>query len=403
MPEFAYIAKDTRGSRVQGTISASGRREAFMALTGKSLFPLEVHDAVAAPAWSNPLGRRIKPDVVAANLSQLGDLLSGGVALLKALNVLADQAPQPAMKEILIQVRDAVADGTTLHDALAKHPQAFSDLTVNMVRAGSAGAFLEEALERTGEFLTRQQELKSKVKGAMAYPAFLAVAGLAVTVALIVFFVPKFSELFAKLEQQGGLPWATQMLLGLSDALSRYGILILAAIVGLFAAVRHYANTERGLRQIDAARLKIPFLGPVVQGYAVARFCRVLGTLLRNGVPILKSLEISSRATANRIFADAIEASSENISAGDELATPLAASGLFPPSVMAMIHVAEEANNLDHVLLLIADRIERQNEQRLDVLVRLLEPILLLVMGMLMFFVIVALLLPVFDMSSAIG
>jgi general secretion pathway protein F/type IV pilus assembly protein PilC len=272
-----------------------------------------------------------------------------------------------------------------------------------MVRAGSAGAFLEDALERTAEFLTLQEELKSKVRGAMAYPAFLAVAGTLVTIGLIVFFVPKFAELFVKLEQQGGLPWTTSALLGMSDFLSKYALLLVAGLVGLLGAGRHFAATDRGRRIIDTAKLRAPLVGSICCSYAVARFCRVLGTLLRNGVPLLKSLDISSRATANVIFADTIQASSENISSGDTLSGPLAASGLFPPPIMAMINVAEEANNLDHVLLLVADRIERRNAQRLEMLVRLLEPLLLLVMGALMLFVIVALLLPVFDMTSTVG
>jgi general secretion pathway protein F/type IV pilus assembly protein PilC len=161
--------------------------------------------------------------------------------------------------------------------------------------------------------------------------------------------------------------------------------------------------TDGGRHFVDGARLRLPLFGPISRGYAVARFCRVLGTLLRNGVPLLKSLDISSRATANIVFAETIHASAKNVSSGDTLAAPLATSGLFPPPVMAMIRVAEEANNLDHVLLHVADRIERRNGQQLEILVRLLEPVMLLLMGTVMLFVIVALLLPVFDMSSTMG
>jgi general secretion pathway protein F/type IV pilus assembly protein PilC len=405
MPEFVYQAKNTRGVSVQGTITAAGRREALVALTRKSLFPLQVENVAGGGGfWSrNPAGRRVSTELLADNLSQLADLLNNGVPLLKALDVLAAQTKNSALIQVLGKLRDEVADGTALDEAMAQHPQVFGELVVSMIHAGSAGAFMEEALQRTAEFLNMQEELKRKVKGAMAYPVFLAVVGAIVTVSMIVFFVPKFAELFAKLEAQGGLPWATIALLWLSDTLARFGLVLLAALAGLVVAARKLLETARGRRFIDAARMRVPLFGPISNGFAVARFCRVLGTLLKNGVPLLKSLDISSRATANVVFAETIRKSAENISSGDTLAAPLATSGLFPPPVMAMIRVAEEANNLDHVLLHIADRIERRNEQRLETLVRLLEPFMLLVMGTVMLFVIVALLLPVFDMSSAVG
>ncbi|MCA9260055.1 MAG: type II secretion system F family protein [Planctomycetales bacterium] len=405
MPEFHYQAKNPRGVRVEGSILAPGRREALAALAAKSLFPLKVTDSrqSSSPLQGIRWTKRVNAELLADNLSQLADLLTNGVPLLRSLEVLASQVRHEGLAETLTQVRDDVADGATLDEAMAKHPRVFSELIVNMVHAGGAGAFLEEALQRTADFLVMQEELKRKVKGAMAYPVFLAITGMVVTVALIVFFVPKFAELFAKLESQGGLPWATKALLWMSDSASTYGV---AALIGLTACgygASRFAATDRGKYLIDAIRLRAPLFGPIAQGYASARFCRVLGTLLRNGVPLLKSLDISSRATANMLFAETIRASAENVSSGDALAEPLGESGLFAPSVMAMIRVAEEANNLDHVLLQIAERIERRNGQQLEMLVRLLEPALLLLMGVVMLFVIVALLLPVFDMSSAVG
>ncbi len=406
MPEFAYIAKNSQGARVAGTIAAVGVREALASLARQSLFPVRVEAARQASGSllsRRPLGRRVKAEQIAANLSQLADLLQGGVPLLKSLDILAAQATNPTLREVLTKVRDDVADGAALDEAMADHPRVFGELIVGIVRAGSAGAFLEDALQRTAGFLQLQEELKHKVKGAMAYPVFLAVAGMAVTVALIVFFVPKFAELFAKLESQGGLPWPTMLLLWMSETLNRYGLLLAGVMMAAVAGCKRLVRTEKARRMIDLAKLQAPLFSPIFRGYAAARFCRVLGTLLRNGVPLLKSLEISSRATANRVFAEAILASAENISTGDTLSAPLAQSGLFSPPVMAMISVAEEANNLDHVLLQIADRIERRNEQQLEILVRLLEPMLLLIMGAIMLFVILALLLPVFEMSSTIG
>jgi general secretion pathway protein F/type IV pilus assembly protein PilC len=405
MPEFVYIAKNPQGQQVRGSISATGSREAIAALTQQALFPMRVDAAGGqrtGQGFSLRPAPRVKSDLVATSLSQLADLLASGVPLLDGLSILASETAHPTFEKVLGQVRDEVADGAALDEALARHPRIFPDLVVSIVRAGSAGAFLEEALQRTSDFLTTQEELKSRVKGAMAYPVFLAVMGTAVTVALIVFFVPKFSELFAKLEEQGGLPWTTSALLWLSDALWRYGLLVILAIVAAVAGWRRWVATPRGRDWLDAIRLKLPLFGPILRSFAVARCCRVLGTLLKNGVPLLKALSISGDAAGNRVFADAIRASASNVSSGDTLSEPLAASGLFPSQVMAMVRVAEESNNLEVVLLQISDRTERRTMRQLDMLVRLVEPALLLVMGGLMLFVIVALLLPVFEMGSAV-
>jgi general secretion pathway protein F/type IV pilus assembly protein PilC len=320
------------------------------------------------------------------------------------LDVLASQTAHPALTEILESVRDAVAEGASLDAALAKHPRIFGELAVSMVRAGSEGAFLEDALKRTADFLELQEELKGRIVGAMFYPAFLAVIGSIITVVLIVFFVPKFAELFERLEKEGGgLPLATVILLGLSDFLARYGVLVLVALGAAVYWLRGAAASERGREFVDRWKLKIPLVGKIFLGAATSRFCRVLGTLLRNGVPLLRSLDISSESTGNVVLAAAIRASAENISSGETLAQPLAACGLFPRSVMAMITIAEESNNLDEVLVNVADGIDRKTSRQLDTMVRLVEPIMLLVMGLAIGFVMVALLLPVFDMSSAMG
>lgn len=403
MPQFRYTARTISGEDVVGQITAGSKRETMTALAGQSLFALSVEPLDAAPArWG--LRHRIKPQGVATHLSQLADLLQNGVPLLKALDILAAQAPQRELAEVLTDVRDRVSEGASLDEAMVRHPDAFGELTVSMVRAGSEGAFLENALKRTADFLELQEEMKWRVVGAMAYPAILAVAGTCITVVLIVFFVPKFAELFARLEQQGGgLPLPTVVLLALSDFLGRFGVLVLAALGALVYGLRRAIQTPRWRLVADRWRLKIPVAGPIFLNAAVSRFCRVLGTLLHNGVPLLRALQISSESTGNRILGDAILASAENISSGDTLSRPLAQCGLIPRPVMAMISVAEEANSLDSVLLNIADTLDRKISRQLDVMVRLVEPGLLLVMGTVILFVLVALLLPVFDMSTTVS
>ena len=403
MPEFTYTARTISGEDVVGSISAGSKRESLCALAEKSLFPLHVENAQPAKSrWQ--LKKRITAQTLATNLTQLADLLQNGVPLLAALDILAEQATHPRLAEVLADVRDKIADGTPLDEAFAGHPQVFGELTVSLVRAGSEGAFLEDALKRTADFLELQEELKSRIVGAMFYPVFLAVVGFIITFVLVVFFVPKFAELFARLEQQGGgLPLATVVLLGISDVLGKYGVPLALVVGGLGAWLRRAVASERGRLLVDRWKLKIPVAGKIFLGYAVSRFCRILGTLLRNGVPLLKALEISSDSAGNRVLAQAIRDSAENIASGETLARPLAECGVFPRPVMAMITVAEESNDLDDVLVNIADGIDRKTGRQIDTMVRLVEPIMLLIMGVVIMFVLVALLLPVIEMSTMMG
>jgi len=227
--------------------------------------------------------------------------------------------------------------------------------------------------------------------------------GTTVVTVFIVFFVPQFAGLFDRLRDRGELPILTEWLLWFSDTIRSYGLIALAAVVAAAVIMRAQLASERGRYLFDKAKIKMPMLGGVFQSLAVARFCRVLGTMLRNGVPILRSLEISRQAASNRVLAEAIENASENISAGQSLARPLAASGHFPTTVVEMISVAEESNTLDAVLVEIADGLEKRTTRRLDLTVRLLEPIMLLVLAGIVLFVVIALLIPVIKMSSALG
>ena len=403
MPEFAYTARTLSGEDVAGTITAASKRETLGVLAEKALFPLHVKSTEKPPSrWQTK--KRIPAQLLATNLTQLADLLQNGVPLLSALRILADQATHPGVAEVLADVRDRIADGTALEEAFGAHPQVFNELTISMVRAGSEGAFLEDALKRTADFMELQEELKSRFVGAMYYPAFLAGVGFLVTLVLIVFFVPKFAELFTMLERQGGgLPLPTILLLGLSDLLANYGLVIAAIAAGLGYWLRQLAATDRGRLFVDRWKLKIPVAGKVFLGYAVSRFCRILGTLLKNGVPIIRSLEISSESTGNRVLAEAILESAENISSGETLAKPLADCGVIPRPVMAMISVAEESNTLDDVLVNIADGIDRKTSRQLDILVRMMEPMMLLAMGLVIMFVLIGLLLPIFEMSTMMG
>lgn len=403
MPDYSYTARDRSGQKVTGTITAPNQRDVLAELAGKALFPVEVTAQQVTTALGFSTSTRIKPQLMATSYGQLAGLMRSGVPLLKALSVLRDCSSHAGLKEVLTQVSAQVEDGVTLADAMARYPKAFSEMAINMTRAGGEGGFLEDALDRVATFTELQEDIKSRTIGAVAYPTMLAMIGSVVITILIVFFVPKFAPLFESLREQGQLPLLTQWLLLLSGVLGSWWGLgcFLVAIAGA-ALVYQWAATPQGRETVDRLKLRIPVVGGICLNMAVSRFCRVLGTLLKNGVPILRSLEISSAATGNRVLALAVQDAAQNISSGESLAAPLAASGHFPRDVVEMVHVAEESNTLETVLVDISDSLDRRTWRQLDLFVRILEPLMLLVMAGVVLMVAVGLLLPMMKMSTMI-
>ena len=397
MPEFAYTARDMTGQKVSGTVSAGTQREALSTLSARDVLPLVVAADRPVTAGRTP---RVRPQLIATTYNQLAALLRSGVPLLRALDVLRNQSSHAGLEQVLGDVHDRVEEGERLGDAMARHERAFGEMATNIVRAGEEGGFLEDSLDRVAAFTEQQDEMRSQVIGALAYPIFLAVVGTVIVNVLVIFFVPQFEDLFSDLRTRGELPWVTDWLLAISHFMQGWGLLILPVAAIAFIVIRARLATDEGKLLRDRIRLGLPWAGPIYLDMAVARFCRVLGTLLNGGVPILRSLRISSDATGNRVLAAAVNEAAENISAGEALATPLAQSGHFPPTVVEMIAVAEESNTLETVLSNIADTLERQSWRRLNLFVRLLEPVMLLILAGVVLVVVIALLLPVLKMST---
>jgi general secretion pathway protein F/type IV pilus assembly protein PilC len=401
MPTFSYTARDISGKSLSGTMEAANERDVTSILSERSQFPVSVEE-IDNNATKTIFGSRKKVNgqTMAVFYSQMASLLRAGVPMIRSLNVLSEQSSNPALKEVVGEIRTHVEDGEPVGDAMARFPNVFNEMSCNMVRAGTEGGFLEDALERVGAFTELQEDLKGRTVSAMAYPIFLFSVGTVVLSALLVFFVPQFEMLFERLRKNGQMPTATEWLLTFSSFLQSYGWIVLVAIGILIFVVRMHLQTDEGKALSDRLKLKIPVLGNILMNLSVARFCRVLGTLLSNGVPILKSLEISGTAAGNRLLRDSISDATENIKSGESLANPLRASGHFPPSVVEMISVGEESNSLDTVLPDIADSLEKTTFRRLDLFVRLLEPIMLLVMAILVLGVVMALLVPVLKSST---
>ncbi len=400
MPDFKYSARELTGKAVTGTLTAASEKDALASLAAKSLFPLKVALTDQSKQQSQTGSRRVPSRYLTMFYNQLADLLKSGVPLLRSLQLLEDQSSNAALKYVIQDVREQVADGTRLNESMRRHPKAFNFLTVSMVKAGEEGGFLEDVLARIAAFNEQQEELKGRVTGAMVYPVFLMTVGIGIVTVMMVWFVPEFAAIFGRMREAGTLPWATTTLLSFSDMIQSYGLFFLVAIIAAVVAAISWLQTEDGSRKLDEWKIKVPGLGTILQNLAVARFCRMLGTLLKNGVPILQSLRIAKDASGNVVLAEAIGNAADNVSSGQSLAVPLRASGQFSRDLIEMIAVGEEANNLENVLIGVADNLEKRTSRRIDMVVRLLEPLMLLVLASVVTFVIAALLVPVLNMST---
>ncbi len=399
MATFSYKAKTVSGETVAGVLTAESQQAALRMLDDRALYPINVSEGTSTSRRVITGGRRkVKLRQMSTLYSQMADLLRAGVPVLRALETLSRSTSTPLLAEILREVQSDVSGGESLADAMARHPNAFNDLTIAMVRAGEQGGFLEDVLARVSTFVERQDELRNKLIGSMIYPCILLVAGVSVVSGLMIFVVPRIKTF---LDRVPNLPWLTTALFGACDFLKANGAYVLGMLVGVVFLAVFILRSEQGRLFLDRFQLRAPVLGGIVTMVAICRFCRILGTMLNNGVPILQALRISKDSAGNRILASEIDKAAESVQKGESLATPLASCGLFPPEIVDMISVAEESNNLEGVLVQIADSNEARTARQIDLGVRLLEPLMLLVMAVFVLIIALALLVPILKMSTA--
>ncbi len=399
MATYSYKAKTRAGQLVSGVLTAESPQVAQRMLDDRALFPVSITEGgQASRAVLTGGKRRVNLKSLSAFYSQLADLLRAGVPVLRALDVLSRTTSNAVLAEILKEIHSDVAGGESLADAMAKHGNAFSDLSIAMVRAGEQGGFLEDVLHRISAFIERQDELRNKLIGSMIYPCVLLTAGIAVVTGLMVFVVPRIRTFLDRVPDK---PWLTDALFAFSDLLKRRGHYVLGAVVIGALFLVPVLRSDSGRLAWDRWKLRLPVLGRIVTMVAICRFCRILGTMLHNGVPILASLKVSKDSAGNRILAAEIERAAESVQKGEPLARPLAEGGLFPLEIVDMIAVAEESNNLESVLVQIADSNEARTARQIDLGVRLLEPLMLVVMACMVLVIAVALLVPILKMSAA--
>ena len=398
MPKFQYTARNLSGGKVAGLIDADGEGAAIQLLERKELYPVDIWNT--EDKADNRLFRgRISNRDLGIMYGQLSDLLGSGVPLLRALKSIVKSTVNKRLKGVLGDIHNSVADGKSLYESMAEHHNIFPALHTVMVQAGERASFIEEVLESLSVFLERLDELRGKVLGALIYPVMLVMLGGTVMVSALVFFVPKFEPMLAGIEK----PMPTEVIFFLSESIRNYWAIIATAIGALVAFFWSAMQSQSSKRAMERWRLKIPVAGTAMRMVAITRFCRILGTMLANGVPILQALAISRDATGSALLAENIDDAIKNVRAGEPLTEPLKGGGLFPEQVLAMISVAEESNQLQKVLLHIADSVERRTNQQVDQAVRLIEPVILCMVAAGIGFLALGLLLPIFTMASSLG
>lgn len=394
MPNFAYTALDPAGQRITGVLAGASEQAVLSELESRKLTPVEI----AESAEPRTIRRRISARRLAASYSQLADLLRAGVPLLRGLRLLGNRRSTPALSAVFKALADAVSEGEDLAGAMGRHSDVFPPVHIAMVKAGEKGGFLEGVLARLGGLVQAQADMRAKVVGNMIYPAALVLFGTLVTGVIFWFFVPMFRPMFDKLPN--GKPAVTQLVFFVSDAVSRFGLITLIIIVAGVVGGLKLSERPNVRQRLDEWRTRAPVIGPLVRSLAAARFCRMLGTMLANGVPLLAAMQISRQAAGNGLMERAIDAAMEAVRAGQHLAPPLSESGLFDDDVIEMISVGESANNLDDVLMTIALTIETRIDRLLSGVVRLIEPLLLMLIAGVVVLVAVALLLPMTQLSG---
>lgn len=396
MPAFMYTARDQSGQLKSATLEAASKEEAISQLKKQRLNVIKIDEQTK----KKKVGKVPMRDIVIFT-RQFSTMINSGLPLVQAMGILAEQSENPGLRDITKQVVFDVESGNTVADALRKHPAAFSELYVNMVAAGEAGGILDTILMRLAVFMEKNDALVRKVKGAMIYPGvIMTVAGGAIIV-LLVFVIPTFQRMFA--EAGIPLPLPTRIVIKLSELLQAYWYMLIIGVYALFFAIKKYYATPGGQLVLDRLMLKAPVLGDVLRKSAVSRFTRTLGTLIGSGVSILDGLEITAKTAGNRVISDAIMESRSSIAGGETISAPLKKSQVFPPMVISMINVGEQTGGLDEMLTKIADFYDEEVDAAVSGLLALMEPMMIVFLGIVVGGMVVAMYLPIFDMVNAAG
>ncbi len=404
MSTYKYTARTRDGKSQSGTVDADSRQAVLAKIRGMGLVPVSINEAAGARKGA---GQTIKPRKRGAKVRSedmilftrsLSTMVNAGLPLIQGIDILIEQTDSLTFKGTLTAVGHDIEGGLTFSEALGKHPRAFNDLYCSMARAGEASGSLDIILVRLAEYLEATEQLRREIKSAMTYPVIAMVIVVLIATGLLVFIVPSFEEIFTSLG--GELPGPTKVLIRASELIREYMVLLVMGMVAFYFAMRWYISRPFGRYQWDAVMLHLPVFGALFRKVAVSRFARTLATLTQSGVPVLAALEICERTTGNEVVSKVVHASQESIKAGATIAEPLSHGGIFPPMVIRMIEVGERTGALDTMLTKVADFYDQQVEATVRQLTSLIEPMLIVFLGVIVGGMVIALFLPIFKMSS---
>ena len=407
MPVYEYTALDGRGKTTSGIIDADGAAVARQKLRATGIFPVSIKESIETPEKKTThitklsrLLTRIKPVEVAIIIRQLATLISAGFPLVSAIDALVPQTKSYRLKTVLAQIKDAIVEGQSFAQALSQYPGVFSPLFINMVRAGETSGTLEIVLERLADITEKQQDLNNRIQTALAYPVFMCIIGTLVLFVLLTYIVPSITAIFADMNQV--LPTPTRLLIGLSNFFKSFWWVILMFVIAAGFALHQAKKTPRGRYVYDKTILSLPAFGILARKLDVSRFTRTLGSLLENGVSMLIALEIVKNIAGNVLISEAVETAAKDVGKGQALWAALNESKIFPQLTIQMIQVGEQSGELEKMLNKIADIFEKEVETSIMRLTSYLEPVMILVMGCIVGFIVLSICLPIFEMNQLI-
>ena len=402
MPKYVWEGKTRAGGNLSGELEAPNEAFVLAQLRRQQIVPVKVKPKAKDLGFKLPGFRaKVSQKELAIFTRQFATMIDAGLPLVQCLDILGMQQENQAFKSVILKVKEDVESGSTFADALTKHPKVFDELFVNLVAAGEGGGILDTILARLAAHIEKAMKLAKKIKGAMVYPSTIVAVAIIVTVVLLLYVIPIFGKMFQDFGQ--ALPAPTQFVLGLSDFTRKYFLLVIVVTVALVAALRWYRNRESGRRNIDALLLKLPILGSLLQRISVARFSRTLGTMVSSGVPILEGMDIVAKSAGNKVIEEAIVKARMSISEGKTIADPLAEAKVFPVMVTQMVAVGEATGALDTMLNKIADFYDDEVDAAVEALTALLEPMLMIFLGVVIGGLVVAMYLPIFKLAGVVG
>ena len=403
MPKFTYRAKGGPNEVLQGMIEAESQEAVLRELDRLGYFPLSIEEAKASSSSSIPfpIGSKIPSRDITLFTRQLADLLGSGVSLARSLDLLSRQTENRSLRAVIGDIQRFVRDGGTFSQGLARHPKIFSSLYTGLVEAGEAGGALEGVLGRLADFGEKEEETKTKVVQALAYPLLICAVGILTVVFLLIFVIPRIAGLFSDLRT--ALPLPTRILLTFSRLLSSFWWLMLAALAGLFFFFKRLGKAPLGSVALDRFKLEVPLFGDLIRKSEIARFGRTLGTLVGNGVPVLRAIEIVSKTVGNKVIQQEVDRTWREVREGLSLAESLSHGNHFPPFVTNMIAVGEESGALERSLFKVADAFEREVDRTTKQITTFLEPVMILTVAVLVGFIVVSMLLPIFQLQGIVG